>query len=256
MIHPTAIIDPSANIADEVEIGPYAVIGEQVTIGRGTKIDAHVVISGPTVIGEDNHIYSFANVGAACQDKKYADEPTQLIIGDRNQIRENVTLHRGTVQDNGITRIGSDNLLMVGCHVAHDCIIGDNVIMANLTTLGGHVKVADFAILGGGTLVHQFCHIGAHSMTGGGTVVFKDIPAYVMAQGNPAKPYTMNLEGLKRRGYDDEQRAVIKKAYKTLYREGLTLKQALESLSASAVDQHDLVLLVESIEQSQRGIIR
>ncbi|WP_119394953.1 acyl-ACP--UDP-N-acetylglucosamine O-acyltransferase [Salinibius halmophilus] len=256
MIHPSAIIDASAQLADDVEVGPYVVIGADVEIGSGTKIESHVVISGPTKIGKDNHIYPFANIGAACQDKKYAGEATKLVIGDRNIIRENVTIHRGTVQDEGVTLIGNDNLLMVGCHVAHDCVLGDNIIMANLTTLGGHVKVADFAILGGGTLVHQFCQVGAHSMSGAGTVLFKDVPAYVTYQGNPGKPFTMNTEGLKRRGYSSERRNQLKRAFKVIYRQSLKLEAAVAELMAWDDPHEDITLLIESLRLSERGIIR
>lgn len=256
MIHPTAIIDPSATLAENVEIGPYVVIGADVEIGAGTKVDAHAVLSGPTIIGRDNHIYSFTNIGAACQDKKYAGEPTTLVIGDRNVIRENVTIHRGTVQDKGVTLIGSDNLLMVGCHVAHDCVIGNHIIMANLTTLGGHVNVADYAILGGGTLVHQFCQIGAHSMSGAGTVLFKDVPAYVTYQGNPGKPFTMNTEGLKRRGFSSERRNQIKQAFKLIYRQSLKLEEAVAQLMGWPDPEGDIALLIASLQHAQRGIIR
>lgn len=256
MIHPTAIIDPSAQIADGVNIGPYCVIGAEVTIDSGCTLEAHVVVSGPTVIGKDNHIYSFANVGAACQDKKYAGEPTKLIIGDRNVIRENATLHRGTVQDQGETIVGNDNLLMVGTHVAHDCVIGNHCILANLTSLAGHVHVGDYAILGGATMVHQFCHVGAHSMSGAGTVVFKDVPAFVTHQGNPAKPYGINSEGLRRRGFSDDQRRTLKQAYKVLYRQGLTTKAALAKLANKQDDGGYVAQLVASVEQSSRGIIR
>ena len=194
-VHPQAIVDPSAKLADNVTVGPWSYIGPGVEIGEGTEILSHVVIKGPTVIGRNNRIFQFASIGEECQDKKYAGEPTTLIIGDNNVIRENCTIHRGTVQDKGETRIGSGNLLMAYVHVAHDCVVGDNTILANCATLAGHVSVGDYAILGGGTMVHQFCHIGPHSMAAGGSIVLKDIPAYVMASGQSARIANIPSEG-------------------------------------------------------------
>ncbi len=256
LIHPQAIVDPSARLAEDVEVGPWTLIGPDVEIGAGTRIASHVVIKGPTRIGEGNQIFQFATIGEDCQDKKYAGEPTRLEIGDHNVFREGCTVHRGTVQDEGITRIGSHNLLMAYAHVAHDCVMGDNIILANNTALAGHVHVGDHAILGGFTAVHQFCRIGAHVMCGAGTVVLKDIPAYVMATGNSARPHGVNLEGLRRRGFDAEALNALRRAYKTIYRKGLTVDQALQELRLLAQDQAAVQLLIESLETSTRGIIR
>lgn len=256
LIHPTAIIDPAAELGRDVEVGPWTWIGAGVEIGDGCVIGSHVVIKGPTRIGRHNRIFQFASVGEECQDKKYRGEPTRLEIGDHNVIREGATLHRGTVQDQGLTRIGSHNLLMAYTHVAHDCIVGDQVILANNAALAGHVQVDDFAILGGFTAVHQFCRIGAHVMCGAGTVVLKDIPAYVMANGNTAKPHGINAEGLKRRGFSAEALIQLKRAYKIVYRQGLTREQALPELQALADIEPAVQLLIESLQQSSRGIIR
>ncbi len=256
MIDPRAIVDPSAKIGANVEIGPFSIIGPDVEIGDGTVIGPHVVVRGPTKIGRDNRIFQFASIGEECQDKKYAGEPTTLVIGDNNVIREACTFHRGTVQDNGTTIVGSHNLFMVNVHIAHDCIIGDNCIMANDTNVAGHVKVGDWAILGGATQVHQFCMIGTHSMCGAGTVVLKDIPAYVMALGYPAAPHGINAEGLKRRGFSKDSIILVRKAYKTLYRQGLTLAEALEELTPVAAQNDAVRLLVDSLNQATRGIIR
>lgn len=255
-IHPQAIVDPGAKIAADVSIGPWSWIGPGVEIGRGTVIHSHVVVKGPTRIGEDNQIFQFASVGEDCQDKKYHGEPTELLIGDRNVIREGCTIHRGTIQDKGITRIGSDNLLMAYVHVAHDCVVGNQCILANTTTLAGHVVVDDYAILGGGTMVHQFCQIGQHSMCGGGSIVLRDVPAYVMASGQPAGPHGLNQEGLRRRGFSAETLKLLKLAYKTVYRQGLTLEQALDELDPKALDDESLALFLTTLRRSQRGIIR
>ncbi len=256
MIHPQAIVEPGAKLADNVEVGPWSYIGADVEIGAGTRIGPHVVIKGPTVIGEDNRIFQFASVGEECQDKKYNGEPTELIIGDRNVIREGCTIHRGTVQDEGLTRIGSDNLLMAYVHVAHDCVVGSHCILANSTALAGHVKLGDHAILGGFTAVHQFCQIGPHVMCGAGTVVLKDIPAYVMATGNTAEPHGINLEGLRRRGFSPESLRTLRQAYKTIYRKGLTTAEALEQLQLLANDEPAVQPLIDSLKSSARGIIR
>lgn len=256
MIHPQAIVDPSARLAEDVEVGPWTLIGPDVEIGAGTRIASHVVVKGPTRIGEGNQIFQFATIGEDCQDKKYAGEPTRLEIGDHNVFREGCTVHRGTVQDEGITRIGSHNLLMAYAHVAHDCVMGDNIILANNAALAGHVHVGDHAILGGFTAVHQFCRIGAHVMCGAGTVVLKDIPAYVMATGNSARPHGINLEGLRRRGFDADALNMLRRAYKTIYRKGLTVDQALQELRVMAQEQPAVQLLIESLESSTRGIVR
>lgn len=256
MIHPQAIVEPGAKLADNVEVGPWSYIGADVEIGAGTRIGPHVVIKGPTKIGEDNRIFQFASVGEECQDKKYRGEPTELVIGDRNVIREGCTIHRGTVQDEGITRIGSDNLLMAYVHVAHDCIVGNHCILANSTALAGHVKLGDYAILGGFTAVHQFCQIGPHVMCGAGTVVLKDIPAYVMATGNTATPHGINLEGLRRRGFTPESLRTLRQAYKVIYRKGLTVAEALEQLNQLVADEPAVQPLIDSLGGSARGIIR
>lgn len=256
MIHPTAVIDQHAVIHDSVSIGPYSVIGADVEIGAGTVVGPHVVIQGPTRIGRDNRIFQFASVGEACQDLKFQGEATRLEIGDRNVIREYATLHRGTVQDQGVTRIGNDNLLMVSTHVAHDCVIGDHVIMSNGASLAGHVQVGDHAILGGFTLVHQFCRIGAHAFTGMGTAVAKDIPPYVLVSGNPASPHGINAEGLKRRGFSDASIRAIKQAYKTLYLNSNRLEEALVVLESQAAEHAALQLLVRFLKESSRSIVR
>ncbi|MBG23225.1 MAG: acyl-[acyl-carrier-protein]--UDP-N-acetylglucosamine O-acyltransferase [Idiomarinaceae bacterium] len=254
MIHPTAIIDDKAVIGNNVEIGPYSIVGPDVVIGDDCWIGPHVVLKGPTVLGKGNKIYQFASVGEDCQDKKYNGEPTRLEIGDNNIIRECVTIHRGTVQDQGLTKLGSNNLLMAYVHVAHDCMVGDNIILANNTTLAGHVYVGDWAILGGFTGVHQFCHIGAHAFTAVNSVVVQDIPPYIMAQGHNAVPRTINSEGLKRRGFSKEAIMHIKRAFKTLYRKGLTIDEAvaeMESWQAPELNE-----LIHFVQNSSRGIIR
>ncbi|WP_430459722.1 acyl-ACP--UDP-N-acetylglucosamine O-acyltransferase [Thalassolituus sp. LLYu03] len=256
MIDPRAIVDPSAKIGANVKIGPFSIIGPDVEIGEGTEIGPHVIVRGPTTIGKNNRIFQFASIGEECQDKKYKGEPTTLVIGDNNVIREACTFHRGTVQDKGTTIVGSNNLFMVNVHVAHDAIIGNHCILANDTNIAGHVKIGDWAILGGATQVHQFCMIGAHSMCGTGTVVLKDIPAYIMAQGYPAAPHGINSEGLKRRGFSADSIAMIRKAYKTLYRQGLTLAEALEILTPQAEQDDGVRMLVDSLTQATRGIIR
>ncbi len=216
LIHPTAVIDSGAQLDASVEVGAYSVIGAHVCIGAGTVIGPHVVIEGHTTIGNDNHIYQFASLGAAPQDKKYAGEPTRLEIGDRNTIREFVTFNRGTVQDAGVTRIGNDNWIMAYVHIAHDCQLGSNIILANNATLAGHVYLGDWVFLGGFTSVHQFCHIGAHAMTAFTAAVSQDVPPFVTAAGNRAAPVGINSEGLRRRHFSDAQLTVIKRAYKIL----------------------------------------
>lgn len=256
MIHPTALVDPSARLAEGVEVGPYSVIGANVDIGADTWIGPHVVIQGPTVIGRGNRIFQFASVGEACQDLKYKGEPTRLIVGDYNTIREGVTLHRGTIQDKGETRVGSHCLLMAYSHVAHDVVMGDHVIIANGTQLAGHVQLGDHAILGGNCGIHQFCHIGAHAFLGAGTTLVKDVPAYVMVQGNPATPHGLNQEGLRRRGFSNDAISALKRAYKTVYREGRTVKDALALLATQVADHPELQAFIDSIEHAGRGIVR
>jgi UDP-N-acetylglucosamine acyltransferase len=256
MIHPTAIVAESAVIAEDVEIGPYSVIGEQVEIGAGCKIDSHVVINGPTRLGRNNHIYQFASIGDDPQDKKYADEPTRLDIGDGNTIREFCTISRGTVQDEGVTTIGDDNWIMAYVHIAHDCRVGSHTIFANNATLAGHVHVGDWVIMGGFSGVHQFCHIGAHAFLGMYSGANRDVPAYTMISGQPAEPRGINSEGLKRRGFTAEQVSTIKKAYRLLYRQGLKLNEAIAQIEALGKDKPELRVLLDSLRQSDRGIVR
>ncbi|MFT2097089.1 acyl-ACP--UDP-N-acetylglucosamine O-acyltransferase [Marinomonas sp. 2405UD66-6] len=256
-IHPTSLIDSKAEIDSSVEIGPFCVIGPDVKIGAGTVVKSHVVINGHTTIGCNNEIYQFASVGEANQDKKYKGEPTQLIIGDGNVIRENATLHRGTIQDNSLTQIGDNNLFMASTHVGHDCIVGNNNIMANFAALAGHVHVGDNTILGGYTGVHQFCQVNSYSMCGMGSMVVKDIPCYVMVSGDPAKAHGMNFEGMRRRGVPKEVIRALKMAYKTVYLKGLTLEIALESLEQGEFSQiPEVMSFISSIRQSKRGIVR
>lgn len=256
MIHSTAIISDTAKIADDVEIGPYSVIGDLVEIDSGSKIDSHVVINGPTKIGKDNHIYQFASIGDDPQDKKYADEKTRLVIGDRNTIREFCTVSRGTTQDLGETVIGDDNWIMAYCHIAHDCIVGNQTIMANNATLAGHVHVGDWAICGGFSGVHQFCEIGAHAFLGMYTAVNRDVPAYTLVTGQPAVPKGINSEGLKRRDFSGEQIRNIKNAYRLVYRKGLKLSEAIEQIEAVLDEQQELLPFLESLRSSERGIVR
>lgn len=254
--HPTAIVDPKASIADDVIIGPYSIIGEDVQIGAGTKIESHVVIKGPTIIGCHNHIYQFSTVGEATPDLKYQDEPTRLVIGDHNVIREGVTLHRGTVQDRSETTIGHHNLIMAYAHVGHDSVIGDHVILVNNTALAGHVHVGDWAILGGFTLVHQYCHIGSHCFTGMGSAIGKDVPAYMLVTGSPAEAKTINAEGLKRRGYSKEDIQLLQRAYKIIYRSKMTLNESIQALSELEDSREIVKVLIDSLESSKRGIVR
>jgi UDP-N-acetylglucosamine acyltransferase len=256
MIHPTAIISDKATIADDVDIGPYSIVGDNVEIGSGTRIDSHVVVNGPTTIGRDNHIYQFASIGDDPQDKKYADEPTTLTIGDRNTIREFCTISRGTTQDVGATVIGDDNWIMAYVHIAHDCVIGNKTIMANNATLAGHVHVGDWVIFGGFSGVHQFCKIGAHAFLGMYTGVNRDVPAYTMVSGNPGVPRGINSEGLKRREFTAEQVRNIKAAYRLVYRQGLKLTEAIDEIASRAATQPELDILLESLRNSERGLIR
>ena len=256
VIHASAFVHPGARIDPTVNIGPYCVIGEHVAIGRGTSIASHVVLDGDIRIGEENTIHSFNSLGGAPQDKKYAGEPTSLIIGNRNTIREFCTFNRGTAQDAGVTRIGDDNWIMAYVHIAHDCRVGSHTIFANNAQIAGHVHVGDHAILGGFTVVHQFVSIGAHSITAMGTILLQDLPPYVMAAGNPAQPHGINSEGLKRRGFAPAAIASIRNAYKTLYKSGLTLVQAKEALSEQARDVPEIGLISEFLVHARRGIIR
>jgi len=256
LIDSRAVIDSSARLSDDVTVGPYAVIGADVEIGKGTWIGPHVVIQGPTRIGQDNKIYQFSSIGDAPQDKKYAGEPTSLEIGDRNVFREYCTVNRGTVQGGGITRVGHDNWIMVGVHIAHDCIIGDNTIFANNASLAGHVTIEDYVILGGFTLVHQFCTIGAHCFTAMGSVIAKDVPPYILVSGHMAKPYGLNVEGLKRRGFSTKTLGDLRRAYKILYKSKLALNEAVEQIAAMSKVCPEAGHFASFIEKSTRGIIR
>ena len=256
LIHPTAIVHPNALLEDGVSVGPYSIIGEHVKIGAGTTIGPHVVIDGHTRLGKNNRVFQFCSLGEIPQDKKYAGEPTQLEIGDNNTIRESCTINCGTIQDIGVTRLGDNNWVMAYVHIAHDCQVGSNTIFANSTQLAGHVIVGDWAILGGGSLVHQFVRIGAHSMTSLSTGLYQDLPPYVMAAGSPAAPRSINAEGLKRRGFSSESVLEIKRAYKTLYREGLSLEDARGAIEGKLSICPELRPLVEFLAVSGRGIIR
>ncbi len=256
MIDARAVVDPAAEIDEGVHIGPFSVIGPGVSIGTGTRIGPHVVIRGETRIGRDNEIFQFASIGEDPQDKKYAGEATRLEIGDRNRIREFVTIHRGTVQDGGVTRIGDDNLFMAYTHVAHDCQIGSHVIMANAASLGGHVRLDDWAILGGFAIVHQFCRIGAHSFAAMGSVISKGVPPYVMVAGHPARARGLNLEGLRRRDFDSEQIARIKQAYRLVYSSDLLVKDAISRIEAEWGDYPEIQRFVQFLRASERSFIR
>jgi len=255
-IHPTAIVDPGAKLAADVEVGPYSVIGEHVEVGEASWIGAHVVLDGRVRIGRRNKIFHFASIGAPPQDKKYGGEPTAVEIGDDNTVREYVTINRGTAQDVGVTRVGNENWIMAYVHFAHDCQIGNKTIFANACQLAGHVTVGDWAIFGATTLVHQFVHIGAHAFTGMGTYLPQDLPPYVTAAGNMAKPYGINSEGLKRRGFSPETIQELKRAYRTLYRAGLPLEEAKSQLAQQARACPAVQPLVDFLSNSKRGIIR
>jgi UDP-N-acetylglucosamine acyltransferase len=255
-IHPSALVDPEARLAANVRVGPFSVIGAQVEIGEESWIGAHVVLEGRTRIGRRNRIYHFASIGAPPQDKKYAGEDAAVEIGDGNTIREYVTINRGTALDAGATRVGDDNWIMAYVHFAHDCQIGSHAIFANACQLAGHVRVGDWAILGATTLVHQFVHIGAHAFTGMGTFLPQDLPPYVTAAGNTAKPYGINSEGLKRRGFSPQSINALKRAYRTLYRSGLGLEEARRELEAQAAEFPEVRLILDFLGRSQRGILR
>lgn len=256
MIHDSAIVHADARVHESVKVGPWTLIGPGVEIGKNSIIESHVVIKGPTRMGERNHIYQFSTVGEATPDLKYRDEPTELHIGDDNVIRENVTIHRGTVQDRARTEIGDRNLLMAYVHVGHDSVVGNDTILVNNTALAGHVIVGDWAILSGYTLVHQFCKIGAHSFSGMGTSIGKDVPAFVTVAGSPAEAKTINVEGLRRRGFDETEIAELRRAFKVIYRQSLTLDIAIERLQGMVQDTPSVRILVDSLLQSQRGIVR
>jgi len=256
MIDARAVVSPQADIGAGVVIGPFSVIGAGVVIGAGTWIGPHVVISGPTRIGVDNKIFQFASVGEVPQDKKFKGEFSSLEIGDRNVIRECVTVNRGTQQGDGVTRIGNDNLLMAYSHVGHDCQLGNHIVLSNVATLGGHVEIGDYAIMGGLSAAHQFTKLGAHCFVANNGAVTRDVPPYVMAVGQPAEPHSINVVGLKRRGFSDEQIRNLKRAYRTLYRSGLKLKAALQQLESAALTQEELRPFIEFIQRSSRSIVR
>ncbi|GAA4338118.1 acyl-ACP--UDP-N-acetylglucosamine O-acyltransferase [Pigmentiphaga soli] len=258
-IHPTAIVDPAAQLDDGVTVGPFTVIGPHVRIGANTQIGPHATIEGHTTIGRDNRFYASVAIGGPPQDKKYGGEPTRLEIGDRNTIRESCTVNTGTIQDVGVTRLGNDNWIMAYVHIAHDCQLGSNIILANGTQLAGHVHLGDHVILGGMTGVHQFVKIGAHAMTGVHATLLQDLPPFVTCAGSPARPVGMNVEGLKRRGFTPAQVSGLRAAYKTLYRQGLTLEEAKAALRAQAADpelEPSLRTLLDFLDTATRGIVR
>ena len=256
MIDPRAIVSPQAQLASDVTVGPFSIIGPAVQIGSGTVVGPHAVINGPTVIGVDNRIFQFASIGDAPQDKKYKGEPTRLEIGDRNVFRESCTVNRGTTHDHGVTRIGSDNLFMAYSHVAHDCQVGSKTVFANCASLAGHVEIGDWVTLGGLTAVHQFCKVGAHAFLAGGTIAQRDVPPYVMVAGNPAIPHAVNSEGLKRRGFTEQQIRGIREAYRILYRLDLKLAEALEKLWAMGATQPEVKIFADFVAASTRSIVR
>ncbi|MFI8479711.1 acyl-ACP--UDP-N-acetylglucosamine O-acyltransferase [Pseudomonas sp. NPDC078700] len=256
LIDPRAIIDPAAKLADDVTVGPWAIIGPDVEIGEGTVLGPNVIIKGPTRIGKHNRVYQFASLGEDTPDRKYKGEPTRLVIGDHNIIREGVTMHRGTIQDRDETTVGDHNLIMAYAHIGHDSVVGNHCILVNNVALAGHVHIGDWAILSGYTLVHQFCHIGAHSFAGMGTAIGKDVPAYVTVSGNPAEARSMNFEGLRRRGFSAESIHALRRAYKTVYRQGLTIEEALKELAEPSNEFPEVAVFRDSIQASQRGITR
>ena len=256
MIHPTAVISENANIGDNVTIGPFCVVDDNVTIGDGCILKSHVVVRGPTRIGKNNKFFQFSSIGEDCQDKKYAGEPTELVIGDDNEFREGVTVHRGTIQDNSITIIGSRCLLMANAHVAHDCVLGDDIILANNVAVAGHVHIDDFVIVGGAVGIHQFCKIGAHAFLGAGGIILRDVPPFVMVSGQKNIPQGINSEGLKRRGFDKADIMAIKRAYKTIYREGNTLEEDISKLSAQEDNVEGVTVMTAFLKTAERGIIR
>jgi UDP-N-acetylglucosamine acyltransferase len=256
LIDPRAVVSPDARIHENVELGPYAVVGPNVEIGSGSRIESHVVIKGPTTIGEDNHIFQFASIGDDPQDKKYAGEPTELIIGDGNTIREYCTVNRGTTQDQGVTRIGNENWIMAYTHIAHDCVVGNQTIFANNASIAGHVQVEDYVVLGGFTAVHQFCRIGTSALTSMFSYVTKDVPAFIIVAGRPVAPRSVNVEGLKRRGYSDAELRSIRSAYRTVYRQGLSLGAAIEELEARVGAEPAIEPFLKSLQTGSRGLAR
>jgi UDP-N-acetylglucosamine acyltransferase len=255
-IHPTALVDAAATLGDDVDVGPYSIVGPEVIVGTGTRIGPHVVITGRTTIGARNRIFQFASVGDIPQDRKYGGEPTITTLGDDNVVREFVTIHAGTAQDRGATSIGNGNWFLAYTHVAHDCVVGNFTTFSNNAQIAGHVTIGDWVVLGAYAGVHQFCRIGAHAMLAAGAIVLQDVPPYVTAAGYPAKPAGTNSEGLRRRGFSAADIATVRRAYKTLYREGLPLEQARTALAEAAKDAPLLAPLVTFLETSQRGIVR
>ena len=256
MIDRRAVVDPSAIVHDDAYVGPYAVIGADVEIGPGCRIDAHAVIRGPTRMGADNHVFSFASVGDDPQDKKFGGERTELVIGARNTIREYCTINRGTVQDQGVTRVGNDNWIMAYSHIAHDCVVGDHTIFANNASIAGHVHVGDHVLLGGFTAVHQHCVLGQSSLCSMFSYVTKDIPAFVTVSGRPIRPRGINTEGLKRRGLSSAAIRNIRDAYRVVYRQGSNLEEAVAELEARVESQPELEPFVSSLTHGSRGIVR
>ncbi len=255
-IDPRAVVSPKAVLADDVEVGPFAVIGADVTLGPGCVINAHAVVSGPTTLGANNHVFQFASIGDAPQDKKYRGEPTRLEVGDRNTFREYCTVNRGTVTGHGVTRIGNDNLLLAYSHVGHDCILGNHIVLSNLVMLGGHAELGDWVIMSGYAGAHQFAKIGAHAFIGNNTAVTRDVPPYVLATGQPAEPRAVNSEGLKRRGFSEAQIRAIRNAYRVLYRSDLKLEDAMVRLGEMAAGEEVLRPFVEFIGRSTRSLVR
>lgn len=256
MIHPTALIDPKAELADDVEIGAYSIVEAKVRIDTGTWIGPHAVVTGRTTIGKNNRIFQFTSVGEEPQDMKYKGEDTELVIGDNNTIRELCTLNRGSMQGGGVTKIGNNNWIMACVHIAHDCILGDNIIMANNSALAGHVTIGNHAILSGYSLIHQFCNVGEHSFTSFASHVNQSIPPYVTVSGEKAKVKGINSEGLRRRGFTAEQIQQVRRAYKAIYRESLSLENAVAKLEEMAVESEEIRPLVEFLKTAERGIIR
>ena len=256
MIHSTAVISDKATLGENVTVGPFCVVDDDVVIGDNCVLKSHVVVRGPTTIGKNNVFYQFSSIGEDCQDKKYAGERTELSIGDDNVFREGVTIHRGTIQDDSITVIGSRNLFMVNAHVAHDCVLGDDIILANNTAVAGHVHIDNFAIVGGAVGIHQFCKVGAHAFLGAGGIILRDVPPFVMVSGHKHIPQGINSEGLRRRGFEKDTIMAIKRAYRTIYRDGNTIDEAIEKLSAAAAEYQEVAALVEFLKHAERGIIR
>ena len=256
MIDERALVAEGARVHETAHVGPFAIIGPDVEIGARTRVEGHAFVKGPTTIGENNHIFQFASIGDDPQDKKYRDEPTRLVIGNGNTIREYCTINRGTVQDQGVTRIGDDNWLMAYTHIAHDCVVGNHTIFANNASIAGHVHVDDYAILGGFTAVHQFCRLGVNSFCSLYSAVTKDVPAYVTVSGQPAEPRAINAEGLKRRGFSEADIRSVRDAYKIVYRQGMSLEEAIDALKDRAAAEPVLQPFVESLRAGSRGLVR